>query len=442
MGQLQLSYLENCLHIMIMMKTIQVFIFFGLLSISGSLLADEREQAKRIHDRLTGVPPSEAMLVAMADAITSGDSALAAEYAMDGAPALSGNPAVPATGHFYTTTLKNWVTPWTNEAADPFAPLNDYSATVIGIVRDEVDFRQILSGNIIYTGNVSGIPLYSPSNNNHYAFLESAAANLGDDTVLVGGVQSQVTGLPVNAVAGVMTTRAAARAFFTDGTNRAMFRFTLLNHWCTDLEQLKDTGLPTDRIRQDVSRSPGGDSSLFLNQCVGCHSGMDPMAQAFAYYEFPYPSDEDLPGVEEEDRKDRGQILYTIGAVQDKYHINENNFVYGYITPNDHWTNYWRLGDNSGKIGWLNTPSKPANSLALNDAYSEGDGAASLGAELANTEAFAHCQVKKVFREVCLREPMESEKSEVDGFVGDFKSAYNIKNVFAEVAGYCSSHLN
>jgi len=38
--------------------------------------------------------------------------------------------------------------------------------------------------------------------------------------------------------------------------------------------------------RQDVSRSPGGDSRLFLNNCIACHSGMDPMTQAFAYYDY------------------------------------------------------------------------------------------------------------------------------------------------------------
>ena len=65
-----------------------------------------------------------------------------------------------------------------------------------------------------------------------------------------------------------------------------MFRFTLLNHLCHDMEQVHDTSRPPDRIRQDVTRSPGGDSSLFLNNCIGCHSGMDPMAQAFAYYDF------------------------------------------------------------------------------------------------------------------------------------------------------------
>jgi hypothetical protein len=95
--------------------------------------------------------------------------------------------------------------------------------------------------------------------------------------------QSSLTGIPAAATAGVMTTRAAARAFFIDGTNRAMFRFTLMNHMCNDLEQVKDITRVPDRIRQDVSRSPGGDSRIFLNNCLGCHAGMDPLAGAYAY---------------------------------------------------------------------------------------------------------------------------------------------------------------
>jgi len=264
---------------------------FGLLVTTFNLLATAsshagpRDQAKRIHDRLTGVPPTDAMLDVMTNVIAGGAEGeiRAAIYAMDGAP------GVVATGDFYTVTLKNWATPWTNEDQDGFAALNDYSATVVGLVRDDLDFRDVLSGDIIYTGSIVGIPPYSASDNDHYEFLEAAGANLGDDRVLVANSQSSVTGFPAAAVAGVMSTRAAARAFFVEGTNRAMFRFTLRNHLCMDLEQLKDTSGPTDRIRQDVSRSPGGDSTLFLNQCVGCHSGMDPMAQAFAYYDFPYP---------------------------------------------------------------------------------------------------------------------------------------------------------
>lgn len=401
--------------------------------------AGPREQARRIHDRLTGVPPSDAMLDAMEAAISGGSGRVeAAMYAIDGAP------SVPATGDFYTVTLKNWSSPWTNEARDPFAPLNDYSATVVGIVRDELDFRQILSGDILYRGQLPGIPPYSNSDNRHYEFLEAAGANLGDPGVLRRDSQSGVTGLPAEAVAGVMTTRAAARAFFVDGTNRAMLRFTLLNHLCMDLEQLKDGTRPSDRIRQDVSRSPGGDSTLFLNQCVTCHAGMDPLAQAFAYYDFPYPDEEEAPGLELDARKDLGNIVYTPGEVQGKYLINSGTFSPGYITPNDHWTNYWRLGDNSSRVGWLAEAGNSGSvDLARNPAYAEGDGAASMGRELADSEAFAYCQVKKAFRAVCLRDPLPepAERSAVDALVDTFHASHNMKRVFAEVASYCAAQL-
>lgn len=419
-----------------MCMALSIGILGGISSVSS---AGPRDQAKRIHDRLTGVPATDAMLDAMENAIAgNGGATQAALYAIDGAP------SVPATGDFYTVTLKNWVTPWTNEEQDVFAPLNDYSATVIGIVRDEVDYRDILSGNIIYRGAIPGIPAYSASDNRHYEVLEASGRNLADPAVLVRDNQTTVTGLPAAAVAGVMSSRAAARAFFVDGTNRAMFRFTLLNHLCMDLEQLKDSSRPTDRIRQDVSRSPGGDSRLFLNQCVTCHSGMDPMAQAFAFYDFPYPEEEEFPNLELDERKNLGSMRYTPGVVQGKYLINDATFPTGYVTTSDHWTNYWRLGDNSARIGWRGTAGNSGTvDMALNPAFAEGDGAASMGRELANSEAFSYCQVKKVFRAVCLREPMSTpgESAAVSRFVGAFNAGHNIKQVFAEVAGYCASHL-
>ena len=114
------------------MSTFKAITLLLCLAIPAVAQSDARDQAKRIHDRLTGVPPSAAMLDAMTAAIVSGAGgvATAAAYAIDGAP------GVPATGDFYSVTLKNWSTPWTNESRDKFADLNDYSATVVGIVRD------------------------------------------------------------------------------------------------------------------------------------------------------------------------------------------------------------------------------------------------------------------------------------------------------------------
>ena len=357
----------------------------------------ERRQARRLHDRLTGVPPRGQTLDTMEADIVAGNSIGAALLAMDDSA-------------FYNVTLKNFATPWTNRDQSVFAPLNDYTATVIGMIRDEVPFNRLLSADLVYVGDGSlGLPVYSMSNNNHYEAMEAQGVDL--KTGLTPVAQSAVTSLPAPATAGIMTTRAAAEAFFIAGTNRAMFRFTVLNHLCNDLEQLKDITRSPDRIRQDVSRSPGGDSRIFLNACIGCHSGMDPMAQAFAYYNFDESS---------------GRLQYTPGVVQPKYLINANNFIYGYVTPDDHWDNYWRSGANS-LLDW--DPGLPGS----------GSGAKSLGEELAGSRAFAACQVKKAFRTVCLRVPgSAADRGQVDTIIDDFiVSNYNMKTVFAEAAVYC-----
>jgi hypothetical protein len=363
----------------------------------------QRAQAKRIHDRIAGVPPSAAVLDQMEALIVANASTGPVEAARIAMQAPS----------FYTTVLKNWVTPWTNRDQTAFAPLNDYTATVIGMVRDDVDFREVLSGDILYVGG-SGLPGYSPANNNLYQQMEDDDADLSRTNVLVRDTQSAHTGVPAAATAGVITTRAAAQAFFIAGTNRAMFRFTLMNHMCKDLEQVHDVHLPNDRIRQDVSRSPGGDSRLFLNGCIGCHNGMDPLAQAFAYYNFNETS---------------GRIEYTDGVVQPKYLINMDNFKPGYVTRNDGWNNYWRQGANT-VLGF--SSQLPGS----------GSGAKSMGQELANSDQFARCQVEKVFRTVCLRPPVnDSDRTQVDRIIGVFRNGgYKVKDVFAETAAVCKGN--
>jgi hypothetical protein len=369
---------------------------------SGSASAGPREQAKRIHDRLNGTPPTAAQLDTMQADISSGDPLTAAYRAIE-------NP----NGYFYSVVLKNFVTPWTNRDQTTYAPLNDYTATVIGMVRDDVPFNSVLSADILYVGRSSlGLPAYSNSNNDHYAQMEAQGLNLKD--ALVTAQQSAVTGLPAAATAGVITSRAAARAFFVAGTNRAMFRFTMINHMCTDLQQVMDTTRPTDRIRQDVSRSPGGDSRVFLNNCVGCHSGMDPMTQAFAYYDYTFTTDEST-----------GSLKYSPGTVADKYFHNNTTFAPGYVTPDDHWENRWRAGPNA-LMGWDATLP------------GAGAGAKSLGAELGASDQFAQCQVQKVFKAVCLRAPADgADRSQVSTLVSHFKQGYSLKKVFAETAVYC-----
>jgi hypothetical protein len=371
--------------------------------LSGAAGATPRDQARRIHDRLAGVPPDAATLDAMTALVATGvpaDALSAAEMAMN-------NPA------FYRTTLKNFITPWTNVDRTVFADLNDYTATVIGIIRDSRPFTDVLTADLVYVGAPGVVPTgYSQTDNTHYQQLEQNLVDLGDPTKLVPMAQSALPGAVIGPgdAAGVITTRAAAQAFFSAGTNRRMFRFTAINYLCRDLEQLKDVSRPADRIRQDVNRSPGGDSSVFHQQCVGCHSGMDPMAGAFAYFQWD---------------PDQLRMVFTPGQVQPKFLINSNVFPGGYVTTDNRWDNFWRNGPNAA-LGWR-------------AAEAGGYGAKSFGEEIAQSRAFSVCQVQKVFQQVCFRPPQtQADADAIERIADDFESStYRMKSVFAEVAVYC-----
>jgi len=381
---------------------------------TNSAVAGSREQALQIHNRVAGVPPSEAVLLQMTAFIEANQTAEAVKLAMNN-------------DSFYSVVLKNMALPWTNREQTVFAPLNDYVATVVGLTRDDEDFRKVLYDDVLYVGKPSlGLPAYANGNNNHYEAIETQGLGLKDNLVRV--TQSSVNGLPADATAGVMTSRAAAKAFFKAGTNRAMFRFTLINHMCRDLEQVHDTTRIPDFIRQDVSRSPGGDSRVFLNGCIGCHSGMDPLAKAFAYYDYEFDEVGDPDAL-------NGSIHYnTAGTVdpisgvrvEKKYLQNSTTFPYGYVTTNDDWQNYWRAGINSS-LGWdTSLPGK-------------GTGAKTMGMELSHSQAFASCQVEKVFKHVCLRKPANAtDHSKVDAITANFASSgYKLKQVFIDTADYC-----
>jgi hypothetical protein len=398
--------------IKVVLKTAACMGALALLSTGANAQPPTADQAVRMYNRIAGIPPTAAQLQQMLQAATPQAAAQIA----------TNDPK------FYNDTIRNMAAPWTNRDQSVFVPLNDYTATVIGMVRDNIPFNTVLSADILYVGDgTSNEGAYSPDNNNMYINLD--ADNVDLSVHLKKTTQSSLIGIPAAAVAGVMTTRGAASAFFVNGTNRAMFRFTMINHLCNDLPTVMDTTRPPDRIRQDVTRSPGGVSTLFLTNCIGCHSGMDPMAQAFAYYNFSYPASEigatAFP---------IGQIVYTAGQTQPKYHINNTNFPQGFNTPDDSWNNRWRTGPNAN-LGWSASGGS-------------GQGAQSLGVELESSAAFASCQVTRVFKTVCYRAPATSslespsgDAQQIQTMISSFQTnGYSLRQVFIDAAVYCKGN--
>jgi hypothetical protein len=62
-----------------------------------------------------------------------------------------------------------------------------------------------------------------------------------------------------------------------------------------------------------------------------------------------------------------------------------------------------------------------------------------MGQELSGSEAFAQCQVTKVFKTVCFRAPGNAaDRNQIAAMKASFKSnGYKMKQAFADAAVYC-----
>lgn len=357
--------------------------------------ATPKEMAWKLHNRIAGVPPKPSVLMQMEADISAGRPEDAAMKAIS-------NP------NFINITMKNWVKSWSNREQSNRVDFNDHTATLIGMIRDDVGFDQALYGDIYYT--VAGAATaYANNSNNHYRDAENARMDFSNPAVLVKETQGARTGLPANAISGVITTRTSGESFFQAGTNRRVNRFTFMNFMCNDYEQLHDITTPTYHIGRDVDRAPGGDTRIYLNKCVGCHGGQDGLRGAYAYYDYS-----------------NNMLTYNQGVVAPK--INKNvNYSAGKITNDDSWENLWAL------------PGSQNQTKLVFKGQTSGNGAKSLNMMIAHSEGFANCMAKKVFQLVCMKDPVNTDdKTFVSSQARSFEAnGYKMKDLIVKTSIKC-----
>ena len=370
-----------------------------LLSIAANDgFGDDVDKAIRMHNRLTGTPPKPDVLEQMATLVGRGSLKEAALIATE-------------TEEFLRITLKNMVAPWTNEDASNSVPLNDYTATVIGVIRDNLSFKTLFS-DVVYTGaDTLGLPVYANDNNDHYEAFEVGNFRFSDTSQFVRQSQTMLTGFAVGA--GVLTSRGFAAAYYDAGTNRLPFAAVMATYTCNEIEQLHDNTLNKSWIRQDVERSPGGDVKLYLAKCSGCHGLMDGLTPAFAHNDF-------VDGVN----------IYDPNVIPEKMTRNAYIFPEGRRIASDEWVNFMVDGANKA-IGWQLAP--------VTGRYT-GRGIVAFGEMVMNTDAFATCMAKKAFKQVCLK---VVDKPEEEVIVSDLAASFvaedfKMKNLFAETATKCA----
>lgn len=422
-------------------------------------VADEVSQAARMHRRLTGLNPPKTTLDAMVALLKEGNRIGAAAVAID-------NDKQSA---FYNLFLPAFIGRDFDRDAN-LTPLNDAGALFVAMVRDELDFREWLYGNITAVGdfqwdpavyddpykgrNNAPDPIKQPAadSNRHYEMMQTRHVDLKKHLKIIKQTnplvdpQGQWAGHTDTVPAGVFTTRGFASVFYNAGTNRSPIRFTLKNYFCEDIEAWHDTTVPDNEVRRDPTRSPGGEPAVFVNKCKGCHAGMDPMSRAFAYLDWddqkhvvkftkpltttPYDQVQCAVGAEItlSESSTFEQKLHC--AVVKKYLNNKETYPAGYAVTSDRWMNQW-TDNNNARAGW---PASKGEKIY-------GAGPKDLGRMFAQSRAFPRCMAKRALQSVCFVTDFDNQVVKdkwarlTDNFVG---GGYKMKGLFAETATLCA----
>ncbi|MGE0615796.1 MAG: DUF1585 domain-containing protein [Bacteriovoracia bacterium] len=373
---------------------------FALLSVAApSALADVQTQAQMLFQRLAGHPIalSDPKLAEMMNYIRQGQRAVAASFATN-------------TPGFYNNTVLTFATRMLDPSEDLSTQFTDARAMVVGVARDDLDARILLTGNFNYRArpdinavlNLTGgnmIPEWAPDANDHYVMIEQNQVSLYDHLVRVD--EQRPGDADFSDTAGLLTSREWGASYISAGTNRRGVDFAFQKFFCTQLNQIRNPSVPDFRIRRDVSRAPAGEPATFVNTCKGCHGQVDALAGAFAYFEFS-----------------QGKLVRVPGDVQSKMNKNGGIFEDGYFTTDDSFMNYF---SSQADFGWRGSQ--------------EGNGVHDLGQIVANAKGFSQCMAKRAFREVCQRPSEASDESKIRQLADSFEAhGYSLRRLFEETA--------
>jgi hypothetical protein len=373
-------------------------------------------QAKKLLERLssTKVPIDDPRLLQMTPLLLAGQWQQAAEI---------------ATTHpgFLNLTVKQMAQRMSTREETFRLSLNDFGAMVIGVTRDNLDARTLLTENFYYRGDPARIPanITVDSNlvpdfinsNNHYEDLDRPEIDLG---VVLMRVEGQVisgdgrTAVANPDPAGLLTTRSFMGSHADAGTNRRLVEYTFRQFMCVPMGDWADTKVSDAHIGRDIDRFPGGDHMKFQTSCKGCHTQMDGFRGAFARWDFQ-----------------GGRIVHSAvggngrtNGIFNKMNKNQNVFAHGYVTTDSSFVNNARGPSNEAFFGWRGSQ------------LDRGADVRQFGQLVANSKRFSQCMVKRVYDTVCRQDLNPKTNKAYLELNGNWfeQQSYNIKRLFERIA--------
>lgn len=378
------------------------------------------KKAQDIYQRMTSskTPISNPVLSQMEKMINAGDLVGAAGLATQDA-------------NFLNITVKDFAAKMSNRDETINVPLNDFTTTVIGAVRDNVSAQNLLTENMVYIADPTKAAVPADwvddilISNNHFEALNNGHYDLSK--VLVRKTQKLYSGKAAvenPTPAGLLTTRQWMAAHAVAGTNRRLVEFSFREFLCTPMEKAADSSGPDNVVGRDIDRFPGGSHAKYTTTCRACHTIMDGFRPAFANFTFSnnfVKSSLVVPSIgPNEDEAMSVGMIQNPPYVAKKYNHNDTVFPEGRVTTDDNWVNNANRGANVEQFGWTKN---------------SGQGIQEFGRLLSESKAFPICMSKRVFKSVCKREPASSEQDVLNKIANEFatKQNFNLKYLFQRV---------
>ncbi len=338
---------------------------------------------------------------------------------------------------FYNNTVKEMGLKMSNREESVDVPLNDFAATMVGVVRDQINAKELLTGNFYYRGHrLVGVPAdlktHILQSNIHYNELDKQGYDLKKALVRVDGqkiLDRKMLPISHPDPAGVLTSRAYLSAHAVAGTNRRQVEYAFKEFMCLEMSEVADTEVSDLRVGRDIDRFPANSNKKYQTSCKGCHTVMDGFRGAFAKIDFHPSRNFVMHGDQHKINrvkigKDHFDYPKDKNIESISYKVNHNEFVFpnGYVTRDDSFYNYANRGSNKVLLGWRSPASK-------------GYGIGQFGQMISESKRFSQCMVKRVFEAICPVNINENILSKLENYVNDFeKSGYNMKALFIEAA--------
>lgn len=344
---------------------------------------------------------------------------------------------------FYNNTIKLFAKKMSNRDHLVSIPLNDFTASFIGVTRDNIDARELLRGDFYYMADSTKAAVPSVviddmiMSNRHYEQLEKLNYDLSSVLVKVNGQvyydgASKLIPAFNYDVAGVLTSRQWLAEHAVAGTNRRLIEYAFSEFLCRPITAWADNTQPDNFVGRDVDRFPTAVHEKYQISCRGCHAQMDALRGAFARLTFEtnfvkhawvVSSDADNDPNNANNNVNIRTMIQVPKGVSGKYNKNNDMFPPAKETQDTSWENYVVGAENAAYFGWSPQSIPPKENRR---------GVKAFGNMLAESKAFSTCMTERAFSSVCKRDPKDFDRTLIENVAASFRSEdqYNLKKLF------------